>query len=56
MPILSRLLINTNNDDDHYETLTERQVKADKTYDTLRNYYSVQIGSTEVDQRKDQGS
>ena len=48
MPALNRLPINTNNDDDHYETLMERQAKADKDYDTSRNYNSIPVVSTGV--------
>ena len=43
VPILNRLLLNTNTNDDHYEILVERQAKADKNYATLRNYNSVPI-------------
>ena len=53
MPILNRPPVHTNNNDDHYETLVERQAKADKYYDTLRNYNSIQMGSTVVIQRED---
>ena len=53
MLILNRLPTNSNNDDDHYETLVERQTKGDKNYDTFRNYISLQIGSTVVVHRED---
>ena len=53
MPILNRPPINTSNNDDHYETLEERQAKADTNYDTLRNYNSFPIGSTVEVQRED---
>ena len=36
MPILNIPPINKNNNDDHYETLVERQTKAEKDYDTHR--------------------
>ena len=55
MPKPNRPLINTNNDDDHYETPVERKTKAGKSYDTLREYYSIPVGSTEVIQRDDGG-
>ena len=42
-----------NSDDDHYETLLERETEADKNYDTLRNYISIPIASTSAFQRQD---
>ena len=41
MLVINRTQINTNNEDDYYEALVERQEKADKSYDTLRNYNSI---------------
>ena len=51
MPIHSRPSINTNNDDDYYETLVARQAKAHKNYDTFRNYNSITIVSIRAVQR-----
>ena len=39
-PIINRLPINSNNDDDHYEELVKRQMKHDESHDTFRNYNS----------------
>ena len=55
MPMLHRPPINTNNNDDYYETLMERQGKAEKNYGAPRNYNSVPVGSTVVVQRKNGG-
>ena len=49
MLILNRLEINTNKDDTHCKTLLERQLKADKNYDILRNNNPIPIGSTVVE-------
>ena len=46
MPIINRLPINSNNDDEHYEVLVNRQVKNNKKYNTARNYDLFSIGST----------
>ena len=40
MPILNRLQLNFNNDDEHYEALVKRQTENDKNHDTSRNYAS----------------
>ena len=55
MPIMNRLPINSDNDDEHYEAVVNRQTKIDKTYDTARNYASFSIGSTVVVQQEDGG-
>ena len=46
MPIIKRLSISLDNDDEHYEALVNRQAKNDKKYDTVRNYDLFSIGST----------
>ena len=46
---------NTDNSDEHNETLVQRQVRADRNYDTLRNYNSIPVGSTVVVLREDGG-
>ena len=56
MPILKRPHIHTNNDDEHYETSVERQAKADRNYDTLRNYNSIPVESTIAVQGQDTGA
>ena len=48
MPILSRPLISTNNDDEHNEALVKRCTKKDKNHDTSRNYDFIPIGYTVV--------
>ena len=48
MPVVNRVPINSNNDDDHCEALVEREEKADRNYDTLRNYNSTLRGSAVV--------
>ena len=48
LPVINRLPIIANNDDDHDEALVERQAKADKNYDTPRNYNSILTESTVV--------
>ena len=46
-------LVNSNNDDDHYEELVKRQVKNDKNHDASRNYASIQIGTVVMVQQDD---
>ena len=46
MPIINRIPINSDNDDDHNEALVKRQIRNDKNYDTARNYDLFLIGST----------
>ena len=46
MPILYRIAINLDNDEDHYEALVKRQARNDKNYDKARNYDLFSIGST----------
>ena len=53
MLVISRALTNANNADDHYKAVVKRQTKADKKYDTLRNYNSIPIDSTTVPQQED---
>ena len=37
MPVINGSSINADNDADHCQTLLERQTKADKNYDTLKD-------------------
>ena len=46
MPVINRIPINSDNDDDHYEALVRRQTGNDKNYDTARNYDLFSVGST----------
>ena len=46
MPILNRPPVDTDNNDKHYKTLVQRQVRVEKNYDALRNYNSIPKGST----------
>ena len=55
MPIINRLPINIDSDEEHYEVLANRQTKNDKNYDTARNYASLSIGSIVLDQQEDGG-
>ena len=45
MPIINRLLVNSNNDDEHYEALVKRQTKNDKNQDTSRKlcFFSIRV-------------
>ena len=47
---VNRLPINSNNDDNHYEALVNKQTK---NYDTFRNYASFSKGYTAVAQHED---
>ena len=46
MPIINRIPINSDNDEDHYESLVKKQTRNDKNYDAARNYDLFSIGST----------
>ena len=46
MPIINRLSINANNEDEHFEALVNKQTRNEKNYDISRNYDSFSIGST----------
>ena len=50
MPIINRLPINSNNDNDHYEALVNRQTRKEKNYDTSRGYDSFSKRPTIVGQ------
>ena len=56
MPIINRLPINSNNDNEHYEAIVTRQTKNDKIYNTVRSYNSFSIWSTVVVKREDGGT
>ena len=56
MPILNRIPISSDNDDNHYEVLVKRQIRNDKNYDTARNYDLFSIESTLVVQQEDGGA
>ena len=55
MPIINRLPINLDNDNEHYEALVNRQAKSYKKYDTARNYDLFSIGYTVAVQQGDGG-
>ena len=55
MPKIYRLPINSDNDDEHYEVLVNRQTNDCKKYDTARNYASFSVGSAVAAQQKDGG-
>ena len=46
MPIINRLPINSNNEDENYEALVSRQTRNDKNYVSSRSYVSFLIEST----------
>ena len=49
MPIINRILISINNDDELHKVLFERQTKDDTKHDITRNYSTLPIGSTVSD-------
>ena len=53
MPIINRIPISKDNDDEHHKALLWRQTKNDRKHDTTRNYTLLPIGSTVVVQRED---
>ena len=55
MPIISRLSICLNNDEEHYEVPVNRQTKNYKNQGTPRNYVSILTGSTVAVQHEDRG-
>ena len=55
MPIFIRPSVNSNNDDEHYEALVERQMKNDKNHNTSGNYATFWLGSTVAVQHEDGG-
>ena len=55
MLIIKRPPINTDNNDDHFETLVGIQTKADKSCNTFMIYNSIPIESTVAFPRKDRG-
>ena len=55
MPIINRLTIHMDNDDDQYETFINRQAQNDKKYNTARSYDLFSIGSTVAVQQEDGG-
>ena len=55
MPVMDRLPINIDNDDEHHKTLMHRQGKNDCGKDTSKIFTSIPIGSTVVVQKEDGG-
>ena len=53
MPIISRLLVGVNNDEEHHEALLNSQTKDDKNQCTPKNYVSIPTGCTVVVQCED---
>ena len=53
MPMINRIPISTDNDDEHHKVLAERQTKNDKNHDTARNYSILLTGSTVAVLRED---
>ena len=55
MSKISRMPVNFDYDKDHYDALVERQGKASKNNDILRDFSSIPIGVAPVDQQEDGG-
>ena len=55
MPIINRLPIGCDNDEEHHTALIDRQNKNNKGKDTSKNLVSLPIGSTVAVQREDGG-
>ena len=55
MTILTRLLLDSNKDEEHYGALINRQTKNDKNHDTPRNHAFLPIRSAVMVQCKDGG-
>ena len=55
MPVIKRLLMGIDNDDEHHKALIIRQTKNDKDKDTSKNFVSLPVGSTVVVQHEDGG-
>ena len=53
VPIINRIPISIDNDDDHHEVLVKRQTKNYNKYETARNFSILPIGSTIAVQRED---
>ena len=55
MPVMNRLPINTDNDEEHHKALVNRQCKNEQGKDTPKNFVSLPIGSTVAVQQEDWG-
>ena len=55
MPIINRIPINSDNNDDYYEALVKRHIRNDLNYYTARNYDLFSTGSTVAVQQEDGG-
>ena len=44
--VMNRLPLNADNDNDQYAAFVERQTKADRNYDNLKDYNSIPTGCT----------
>ena len=53
MPVINRSSVNVDINAGYYEPLVERQTKADKNYDTLKEANSIPVGSAPVVQWED---
>ena len=53
MPIINRIPISTDNDDEHHKPLVESQTKTDRKHDPARNYSILPIMSTVAVKRED---
>ena len=53
MPIINRMLISMDNDDEHHEALFKRQTRNYRKCDTARNFSILPIGSPAAIQKED---
>ena len=52
MPIINRILLSMDDDDEYHEALVEKQTKNDKKYDSARNYSIISTRSTVAIQKE----
>ena len=55
MPLINRIPINSDNNEDHYKALVKRQTRNDKNYDAARNNDLFSLESTVAVQQEDGG-
>ena len=56
MPVINRLLVGSNNDEEHHKVIIDRQSRNDKGDDTSKCFVSLPIQSTVVVQWEDRGA
>ena len=55
MPVMDRLPVNTDNDDEHHKAVVNRQCRNEQGKDTSKNFVSLTVGSTVMVQWEDRG-